>query len=127
MSKELSIFIPLLPPGINQTYGIKIDKAGKPSMYKRPKAITWSVDASLIIGAKAAEVDFEFSKYYEIYIEFNNWRMDVDAPIKLIIDTVSQKLGFDDKYILKQTSVKKKGGEKSVLIVLKGIDSEECI
>lgn len=97
---QFTVFIPVFSPGLNQTY-----KTGRGRFYKSKEAKEWQAKAALIIGSAAAEQEWvDDSKYYEILIEFNHPRQDVDAPIKLIIDTVSQKLGFNDKKIKRQCS-----------------------
>lgn len=112
-------FIPNLPPGLNQTYGVT-SVGGKARMYKNPVALQWAEKASLVIGAKAGEIDWkDDSKEYEIIIQFNNWRMDTDGPVKLVQDTLATKLGFNDKKITKQSSERTKGGVPGVLIILK--------
>lgn len=102
----MKIYIPICPPGINETY--KVGKSGnKGHLYKSARANKWAEDAGLIIGAEAGKQEWkDTSKYYSIYIRFSNFRQDVDAPIKLVIDTVTAKLGFDDKRIVKQCSEK---------------------
>lgn len=116
---NFSIFIPLNPPGLNGTYQIS-SASGKAHMFKSSEANLWATQAALLIGAKAGEVDWkDDSQFYEISIKFTNLRQDSDAPIKLIIDTLSQKLGFNDKRIMKQCSEKVEGEIKGVLIELK--------
>lgn len=89
-------------------------------MYKSSQALEWEQSAGLVIGAKTGEIGWEkTAEYYQIEIKFNNWRMDADGPVKLIIDTVTRKLGFDDKFIRRQCSEKIESGEKGVWIRLK--------
>jgi hypothetical protein len=108
---SLNVFIPLIPPGINQTYGLgyatnydlienTFIRRQRAKMFKNKEADEWADGASKIIGAKAGEIDFKPSPYMAIDIILQKCKHDADAPIKLIIDTVSKKLGFDDKIIL---------------------------
>lgn len=99
------VYIPNNPPGLNQTY--KVGRRGRKSnLYKAEEAIDWAAKAALIIGSEAAISGWkDVSKYYSIYIRFSS-RHDVDAPIKLIIDTLTSKLGFNDNRIKKQCSEK---------------------
>ncbi len=100
---DFDVFIPVLPPGINATY--KTTKQG--GFYKSKAAKEWQAKAALIIGSQAAELDWKHeSSHYSIEIFLYEWHGDVDACVKLVIDTVSQKLGFDDKLIVKQCSEK---------------------
>lgn len=94
----LDVDIPLEPPGINQTYKITC-VSGKARMYKSKKAKTWATDAALIIGSGGRDFTFNIKSDYLVKIDFAAKGYDVDAPVKLILDTLCQKLGFNDKYI----------------------------
>lgn len=119
--RDLKVWIPVCPPGLNETYIIgKNRKTGKGWLYKSEEANDWSAKAALIVGFEAAQQGWaDESRYYEISIKFSNFRQDVDASVKLVIDVVSQKLGFNDKRIMKQCSEKVKLHEEGVLIELK--------
>ena len=106
--------IPSLPPGINATY-----KTGRGGFYKSAEAVLWQQKASYIIGAHANWMGWEDdAEFYKIYIEIRGSLADVDASVKLIIDTITQKLGFDDSRILEQSSKKVKSDEKGILVRL---------
>lgn len=113
---NLKIWIPLLPPGINETY-----KIGNGHLYKSEKAKSWENDAALIIGSEAQDW-MDDSEFYEIDIILQNTRTDVDASIKLMIDVLSNKLGFNDNRILRQCSEKVKSDEKGVFIILRNYE-----
>ncbi len=111
---NFTVFIPVFSPGLNKTY-----KTGKGRFYKAKEIKEWQAQAALIIGSAAAEQEWkDDSEYYEIIIEFNNFRQDFDAPIKLITDTVALKLGFNDKRIMKGSIEKKVSEQDGVLIKL---------
>jgi Holliday junction resolvase RusA-like endonuclease len=98
---NFEVFVPVFPPGLNDTYRCGKGVDGKIVFYKTKEATEWQEKAALIVGSEAAIQEWEDdSKYYEIWIEFNNWRQDFDAPIKLVTDTISLKLGFNDKRIM---------------------------
>jgi len=100
----LNIFIPGKCPGFNDTYKVGKGRGGKCRMYIAPKVKEWINKASLIVGAAAAEQEWGFKEcLYEFELRFSNQKQDVDAPLKLLIDMVTRKLGFDDKYIKKAT------------------------
>ena len=94
-SDYFNIFIEVLPPGINKTYSVT-SKGGKGRMYKSEEAKAWATGAALQIGSRAAELEFEPEGHYDLKIIVTGSRMDVDAPIKLIQDTLCQKLDFDE-------------------------------
>lgn len=108
------IFIELIPPSINQTY-----KCGKGRFYKSQIAKDWQTDAGMIIGAKAGEIDWQDnSEWYWIDIWVFSMRMDEDAVLKLTQDTLTQKLGFDDKKIIDASIHKRDGKKEGILIRL---------
>lgn len=115
---NLKIWIPLLPPSLNETYGV-VNRAGKGDLYKNESALIWQTGAALIIGSEAAQQNWvDDSKFYGIKVTLQNSRTDVDASIKLIIDTIATKLGFNDNRILEQSSRKIKSEEKGVWVEL---------
>lgn len=117
----LRIWVPILPPGINQSYGV-VNRQGKGDMYKTQDALIWQAGAALIIGSEAAQQNWmDDSKFYEIKITLYNSRHDVDANLKIVLDTVAEKLGFNDKKIVEQSSKKIQSNEKGILIELKGV------
>ena len=89
----IKITIPALPPGANRTYhkGIALTK----------EARRWDARAALIVGATAAEVDFEpdLKANYIILIRWWGGKHDADAHLKFVQDCVTRKLGFDDRQI----------------------------
>lgn len=116
---KLKVWVPLLPPGINATYGIR---RGGRGLYKTQKAVDWQNDAALLIGSKAGEVGWEdHGGDFQLSYTLSQARTDLDASIKLIGDTVAEKLGFNDKRIRQGAQTFADLGEKGVLIVLEQI------
>lgn len=112
---NLKIWVPLIPPGINETY-----KTGQGHFYKSEKAKSWETDAALIIGSQAASQEWiDDSKFYEIEMIIQNSNYDVDSSIKLTIDCLCNKLGINDNRILKQCSEKVQSEEKGIWIILR--------
>lgn len=120
--------IPTTPPGINQTYKVSqkwgFDKKGKKVkkafMYKDASALEWAKGAALIIGAEAGVQNFQFNikSKYKVEFDFAAKGYDVDAPLKLILDTLCQKLGFNDKYISETTIRKSSKVQEGIIIKL---------
>jgi Holliday junction resolvase RusA-like endonuclease len=118
-SENFEVFIEVLPPGINRTYASTVNPTtGKSRIYKSGDARDWARQAALVIGSQAALMDFEPDGEYNLYVEVHNSRMDIDAPLKLIQDTVTEKLGFDDRHIQEVEIKKIKSDKKGVLIKL---------
>jgi Holliday junction resolvase RusA-like endonuclease len=120
-AKPFSVFIPCLPPGINQTY--KTTKNG--GFYKSDEAKVWQDEASKIIGAKAGELDYCFpadAEYkFELDFYFQRPNADIDRSIKVLLDTCAEKLGFDDKRVMEVNLKKhvKESDETGVNVVIK--------
>lgn len=127
----LCVQIDALPPGINSQYGVGRGRAPspllasivqddrKPRVYLTAQAEDWAEKAALVIGAEAGVAGWELESInYGVLIIFSGSRMDVDAPVKLVIDTLTRKLGFDDRYITEQASIRLDSKEKRMLIVL---------
>ncbi|MHC4195642.1 MAG: hypothetical protein ACYSYU_10815 [Planctomycetota bacterium] len=97
----IEVTIPSLPPGANRTYQ-PISRGGKPTLILTKEARGWDTDAALIVGSAAGQFDFEadLTADYEIVIRWWGGRYDTDAHLKLVQDTVTRKLGFDDRQVV---------------------------
>jgi len=98
MRKSLIVHIPEESPGKNSTYGV--NRAGR--VFIKPAARRWSNSAALIIGAAAADQEWEHREGAVYSLEIvvaKNSRFDADAHIALVQDTLTRKLGFDDRLI----------------------------
>jgi hypothetical protein len=97
--QSFKVFIPVMPPGINETYGVNCKSKRK--VYKTPVAKQWQVDAIMPIRTAANIAEFFIDKddKLSIYITIFGSKYDVDAPIKLIIDTIADTLDFNDKIV----------------------------
>ncbi|MBU2177706.1 MAG: hypothetical protein KJ556_21650 [Gammaproteobacteria bacterium] len=103
MTYVFNVWIPFLPPGINQQYGRS--KIGR--VYLKPGARVWKSHAAIVVGARAGLIDWkDCDKPFSIKIYVVGSKSDADAYIKTVIDTVCTKLGFDDKRIASQSSEK---------------------
>ena len=102
----MRIDIPGSIVGVNQTY-----KRGKNSFYKSTEAKNWQLGASHIIGSISGVTGWEDnSDFYQLII-IHKSQHDIDAPVKLAIDTLCLKLGFNDKRILDLHLTKVMGNE----------------
>lgn len=118
----LTVKIDSCPPGVNATYGIKGNRGkGQKGLFKTDEATSWQEGAALVIGSAAAMQDWkDDSKYYSIEIIFHHPRLDADAPLKIIVDTVAQKLGFNDFRISEQHIKRVIDENELVTIILRG-------
>lgn len=92
----LSVSVPL-PPGLNQTYKTTSNSG---IIYKDRKTVEWQNDAALLIGSAAGVQNFERDNWYSVVLEFKSDRMDIDAPVKVVLDTLARKLNFNDRQII---------------------------
>ncbi len=123
INQQLVIFIPVSPPGINQQYKIG-RRAGRASFYMSQRSREWADKAALIIGSEASRQGWlsAFS-HYRIKISLaKTYRFDLDAPIKLVIDTISRKLGFNDKCVDLIICERAASLEEGVQILLEGVE-----
>ncbi len=106
-TSDFFVFIPFLPPGINAQY-TRHKYTGQRIL--TTKARKWKQDAAMVIGARAGLLEWEVDEgKYDIEILVGGSRADVDAYEKTVVDTVTQKLGFDDRRVRKVMSEKVKG------------------
>jgi len=76
-------------------------------MYKTSEAKRWQSYAALVVGAAAGSRGWRVrSNKYGMLMVFSGSLHDSDAPIKLIIDTVTQKFDLDDFHVTEQASVR---------------------
>lgn len=115
-SKEglLKVEIPAVPPGVNRLHGY-----GRGHIYLSKEAVAWSTPAALIIGAEAAKQGWKKEHdNYGFILVFSGSKLDTDAPIKLVLDTLSRKLGFDDKIVSEIVLVREPTKEKKLTMIL---------
>lgn len=117
-NNSLSVYIPILPPGINATY--KVSPFSGKKIYKNATAVKWAEGAAhLIRNASSLQEWTDNCETYDLYMEIWGWRGDVDSHIKLVQDTVCQSLGFDDKRIRSVCSRKMDGAQSQPGISIK--------
>lgn len=126
---RLILAIPDVPPGINQQYG-----RGGRRVYLTDDAVRWKERAALFIGAQAGQQGWRHEEgqtyWIAIYFSVGEGRreIDLDAPVKIIIDTVAEKLGFPDdspKYFVKQSSQTIEARDRFVFIIVEPYDRLE--
>jgi len=108
MNKPFSAFCPELPPTTNMAY-----KVGKGHLYKTADCKDWQEKAAFIVGAKHGQQFQEWKgKFLSCSLYFMDSSVlvsDIDGRVKPVLDCLSQKLGFDDRYILKMQLFQIKG------------------
>jgi len=114
----LKIEIPSLPPGMNRTYNYSASTSNR--VFLSNEATLWADKAALIIGAEAGWQNWEYDKdaKYSLIIKWGGGKHDVDAHIKLAQDTLTRKLGFNDKQIVTVVSTKIKSEDEVIILIL---------
>lgn len=114
-TKLVRIDIPFLPPGINSNYGF-----GNRKVYKTRETTDWSEKAGLIIGStiNASGWNYQEGREYGLVLIWSGTKLDVDAPVKVIMDTITRKIGFDDKHIKYVSSHKRESKEEGLIAFL---------
>lgn len=84
-----------IPPGINATY-----KTGSGRFYKGEKAKQWQSDALLLLRAAGFRTGHA-DTVLKLDLELGGSRLDLDAPLKLAIDTIAEALGVDDRCLVR--------------------------
>lgn len=126
MSNTFEVFIPILPPGVNETYGV--NRSHKRPVFKKAEAVQWQDGAAKAIGAAAGEQGFIFGPEdtFAVRLEFHKSNYDVDAGVKITIDTLAQKLGFNDNRIDDlDLKIYRNAEEEGVKIIVSIIDASE--
>lgn len=82
------------PPGINATY-----RSGRGRWYKTARARQWQQDALLLLRAAGIRTLPAGSYWLALALTLCTVRLDADAPLKLVIDTVAEALGIDDRCV----------------------------
>jgi hypothetical protein len=96
----LSVYTPIVPPGINNSYGLNT-RVKPPKMYLTKPAKTWKADfTNLTLNAKNySDWSFDKTKDYVFSILWWGTKHDNDAHTKLVQDAFCKGAGFDDKHI----------------------------
>ena len=104
-------FILPLPPGINQTYGVKVEKAQKNefALYKKRKVRDWEKEAGWEIKRQTRPKDRKFSlKHFRVdLMVYYSREIDIDAPVKVTLD-LFEKMGIykNDRQVKKLSIIK---------------------
>lgn len=113
---KFEVWIPTLPPTTNTAYRISRSR-----MYISKEGNDWAEKAALVIGTKHSKDPYEW-KGRDLQVSFTFYgihplRWDVDGRIKLALDTLAAKLGFDDRNVW-QVYARKQKGPEGVRIIL---------
>lgn len=103
-NESTTIFQAMLPPppGVNRTYGV----ARSGHWYMSDRARQWEQDAMLALRASGFRTQPAGVYWIAVELVLYSISLDIDAPIKLVLDTVEAALGIDDRWIGRLSVVK---------------------
>lgn len=105
MATELHAILPH-PVGINGTYRIGRRPNGQPVLYKSARASSWQDDALLYLRRAGFRRLPPGHYFVALHCGLFTKRLDLDAPLKLLIDTVAEALGINDRDVGALTATK---------------------
>jgi len=121
---KFEIYVPTLPPSTNMTY-----KSGKGRFYKTTESKDWQTQAALPIGAAHNLNPHDWAKKLLacslFFFDKSVLTWDIDGRIKPVLDCLSAKLNFDDRYIQKFDNLEQLKGPPGVLIRLRELTEQE--
>ena len=121
---KFEVYIPTLPPSTNMAY-----KCGKGRFYKTTECKDWQAQAALPIGAKHNKNPYDWTKKFLacslFFFDKSVLTWDIDGRIKPVLDCLSAKLGFDDRYIVKFDELEQLKGPSGILIKLRELTEQE--
>lgn len=122
--EHIRIWIPIMPPGINATYGVNC-AGNKKKVYKTKEAKDWEIAAKLPILNAANYKGFLINKDLDklaVSILSKGSQHDIDANVKIILDTTAKTLNFNDKIVHDlELGIKRNSPDRGVLIELEKI------
>jgi Holliday junction resolvase RusA-like endonuclease len=112
--------IPFLPVSMNKLYSINFAKR---CVYMTPEARDWKTKAKMCVSnfpvSKNDKLSFSMDVYTEYFYKNGNMkRSDIQNLIKISVDAVSERLGFDDSQIWSFSANKIQSSENYCLITL---------
>jgi Holliday junction resolvase RusA-like endonuclease len=118
--------VPFLPPSMNKIYGINFQKR---SVYMMPEARTFKSQAKMCIGnfptSKNDKLSLSLSVHTDWYFKNGNLRKaDIQNLIKVVVDAVSERLGFDDAQVFSFSANKIQSTENYCTVTLEKQNEE---
>jgi Holliday junction resolvase RusA-like endonuclease len=112
--------IPLLPTSMNKLYAINYQKR---TVYMTPEARNFKTQCKLFITPYHVSGNDKLSMEIDIHSDWffkngNLKKSDLQNMIKILIDAVSERLGFDDSQVWTMTANKIQSTTKCVHITL---------
>ena len=105
--------IPLLPVSMNKLYAINYRTK---QVYMTPEARTWKTQAKMFVSPFAVAKNDKLSLKLDINCDWyfkngNPKRSDIQNLIKVVVDMLSERLGFDDSQVWSFTANKIQSSE----------------
>ena len=96
---DLHCVLPATPGGVNHLY--RYVRAGPTStrVYKTAAAVGWEQESGLLLRAAGFRPLPAGAYWIGLQLVIHTTRLDIDAPIKLVIDAICGALAVDDRYV----------------------------
>ncbi len=127
---KVSFVLPSLPGSMNELYEFNDRYSGLPRKRLKAEWALWKTRAK----AYVPPCPWAIGKFLRIELDLQspNWyykngklrRKDIENFEKLTIDTIFEKIGHDDSYILEKVSRKSIGKSDQVSVILETYDKE---
>lgn len=117
----VSFTIPFLPPSVNSLYGIQGGKRVR--VFLKSEARQFKERAKLFMPKKEIKTDcklgLEFSVRGNWYFKNGNFKkLDLQNLEKILIDSISEKYGFDDCRVWWKKAEKEQFDDEGVRVVI---------
>jgi hypothetical protein len=127
---QVSFELPSLPGSLNSLYEFNRPGSGLPVRRLRAEWALWKSQFKVYVP----RCDWAQGKFLRVELDFRspNWRYkngklrrkDIENLEKLAIDTIFEKLGCDDCYIIEKVSKKSVGPSDRVLVRIEEFSKE---
>lgn len=112
--------IPLLPPSMNKLYAINYRTR---SVYMTPEAREFKSKMKLFITSMPIDLEKKLSLKLDVHTDwyFKNGKLkksDIQNLIKVVVDALSERLGFDDSLIWSFTANKIQSNDSFIWLEL---------
>lgn len=128
--------VPILPPSMNRLYAINFRTR---SVYMTPEARTFKTQFKMFITPFTVSSNDKLTMSLDVYTDwfFKNGkqkRADIQNLIKVVLDAVSERLGFDDSQVWSFTASKIQSTENCCFVTLEKqnedrshVEKVECV
>lgn len=114
---SLIVFIPGIPPSINHQYAHSSARH-----WLTADACSWinAATAETLLAARAQQWQTPAMGEFAVFIEHTASRQDVDNCVKIVLDSVSKALGFNDRRV-REIHIQRTTGPAGVTVIIQEV------